>query len=246
MVGEPLDLGDVVGDVEDRYRERLVKAFEKRQHLVARRAIESGDGLVHQKQARLRHERPADRHALALAARQVLRRAVEQPRQAEQLDRLVEPDRRRRAGLAAARGVEQVAQHRQVRKQARLLEDVADRARVRRAEHPLTLPGLAHDAACAVETSKSGRAAQHRRLAAARRAEYRGDAARRRDEGRIEREAAQPAGIGDLDRVLRAHSPVLRMRFSISIIARMTAKANTTIPPARMLASRQRSVSTKS
>jgi hypothetical protein len=62
----------------------------------------------------------------------------------------------------------------------------------------------------------------------------------------IQREAAEAAGKGDLDVVRRRHCPARRMRFSTSIMARMTTKAKTTMPAASMLASRQRSVSTKS
>ena len=47
-------------------------------HLHAQRRIEVGQRLVEQEHARVAHDRPADRHALALAARELLGLALEQ------------------------------------------------------------------------------------------------------------------------------------------------------------------------
>src|SRR5208282_5218249 len=91
-----------------------------------------------------------------------------------------------------------------------------------------------------------GDAAQDRGLAAARRAEQGGHALGRRGKGRVERKRAERALEVGLDRLAVAHARARAKRFSIRIIDRMTAKANTTMPPASRLASRHRIVSTKS
>ena len=57
-------------------------------HLCAQPGIEIGQRFVEKEQARLAHDRPSDRHTLALAARQFTRLAVHQFGQTEQFARL--------------------------------------------------------------------------------------------------------------------------------------------------------------
>ena len=71
-----LDL--VVGDVDDRRAEALVEAGDLGARLDAQLGVEVGERLVHQEDGRLADDRPAERDALALAAGQLLRLALEQ------------------------------------------------------------------------------------------------------------------------------------------------------------------------
>ena len=79
-----LDL--VVRHVDGRHAEPLVQLRELRAHRHAQLRVEVRERLVHQERLRLAHDRPAHRDALALAARERRRLAVEQ---------LVEPERLR-------------------------------------------------------------------------------------------------------------------------------------------------------
>ena len=86
-----------------------------------------------------------------------------------------------------------VGAHAQVLEQAGLLEHDAHRAAMRRHEHAgrLVLPDLAvDDHASARRALQAGEAAQQRRLAAARGAEQRADAARGQRQGDVQRERA--------------------------------------------------------
>ena len=77
---------------------------------------------------------------------------------------------------AAAPAVFQIGAHTQVRKQARLLEDVAQGAPVGGQEDPLVLPDLAVDDQTPVRHPlQPGNGTQHRGLARAGMAEERGD-----------------------------------------------------------------------
>src|SRR5262249_29387204 len=102
------------------------------------------------------------------------------------------------------------------------------------------------DDAKSVEPLEAGDAAQHRGLAAAGGAEQGGHASGRRGEAGVERKGAERALECGADRLAVVHARARANRFSMRIIARMTAKANATTPPASMFASRQRIVSTKS
>ena len=70
-----LDL--VVGDVDDRGLEALVEARDLGARLDAQLGVEVRERLVHEEHGRLAHDRPTERDALALAARQRLRLAIE-------------------------------------------------------------------------------------------------------------------------------------------------------------------------
>ena len=71
-----LDL--VVRDVDRRHAEVVLQPRDLRAHLHAQLGVEVGERLVHQEGLRLAHDRAAHRHALALAAREVARLAIEQ------------------------------------------------------------------------------------------------------------------------------------------------------------------------
>ncbi len=156
--------------------------------LVTRSSAESGSSI--RRSFGCGQERAADRHPLALAAGEIARRPVEQRRHAEQVGDLVEGDLSLSGdGFATRRAEQQVLAHREVRKQARFLEDVAERPLVGRQERSVAvLPDVAVDVADAVgEPVQARDAAQHRGLAAARRTEQRGHALRRRGEAGVER-----------------------------------------------------------
>src|SRR5215470_10135718 len=82
-------------------------------------------------------------------------RAVEQRRNADEVDDLVKPDR---CGSRSWCAVEQIALDRQMGKQARFLKHVTDRTPMRRTEHGMILPDIAVDS-----TEALGRAVQTKR-----------------------------------------------------------------------------------
>ena len=208
-----------------------MQALEKGQDLVLGLAVECGERFVHEEQLRLREQRTADGDALALSTGEVARRPVEELRQAEQVDHLVEcdPALGRRAFLRCPE--EQVAPHREMREQARFLKDVADRPLMRRFEGRSVLPDVAVDRAIAVTQALQTRdAAQDRGLAAAGRSEKTGHACRRYRKGGVELESPERAAEGGADRLSALIRLARATRLSIRVIARMTAKAKTTMP----------------
>ena len=92
---------EVVGDEQQRQRARVAQVHQHLQDLRADRDVEHRDRLVADQRVGVEHERRGDRHALALAAGQLVREAVgEAPRR--QAD--VRPARGRRARRPARRG----------------------------------------------------------------------------------------------------------------------------------------------
>ena len=83
-------LGLVVRDVQRRGRDPPLDADDLAAHLHAQLGVQVRERLVHQERRRLAHDRPAHRHALALAARQLPRLALEQIAEAEHGRRLVD------------------------------------------------------------------------------------------------------------------------------------------------------------
>jgi hypothetical protein len=159
-----------MGDVDDRQGEAVAQPLEKRKNLVLGRPVERRQRFVHQEELRLRQERASDRHALAFAAGEIARRAVEQRRHAEEIDDFVEsdllsglgarpvvgavadraaaPSERGYSPTRSRRAEHEVAAHCEVREEARLLEHVAERPPVRRQKGALAvLPDIAHDLA---------------------------------------------------------------------------------------------------
>ena len=68
LVGHDERLALVVGDVDRGDAELALDAAELELHLLAQLAVERGERLVEQQEVRLEHQRPGDRHALLLAA----------------------------------------------------------------------------------------------------------------------------------------------------------------------------------
>ena len=70
-----------------------MQTLEEGQDVLSARAIERRKRFIHQQQLRLRHKGSADRDALPFTAGQVARRAIEQGRDAEQVDHFRKIDR---------------------------------------------------------------------------------------------------------------------------------------------------------
>ncbi len=89
--GDPIAEGHrlrlIVGDVDGRRAELVLQARDLRPHLHAQLRVEVGERLVHQEGLRLAHDRAPHRHALALAAGEVGRLALELLDEVEHLRR---------------------------------------------------------------------------------------------------------------------------------------------------------------
>ena len=90
--GERHRLDLVVGDVDGGLADAVVQLLDLGPHVDAQLGVEVGERLVEQEQRRVAHQRPAHGDALALAAGELARLAVEQRLDLEQcrdaLDRL--------------------------------------------------------------------------------------------------------------------------------------------------------------
>ena len=116
-------------------------------------------------------ERAGQRHPLLLAAGELVRIALVEPGQADQLEQFVD-----RRPLRSGEPEGDVAAHGQVREQGALLRDVADAAVLRGDRAPAVIDHLLADPqAAAVEPLEPGDQPQQRGLAAARGAEDGGD-----------------------------------------------------------------------
>ena len=199
-------------------------------------AVERRQRFVHQQQLRLRQQRASERDPLALAPRKAERQALQQVFDAEQIGDFVELN----AGLRptcgrAAVAVKKIAPHRHVGKQARLLEYVADRPAIRRPKAGTVLPDFIFDGKVPVrQPQQSGGAAQHRRLPASRWSEQGRKSACRRFERGVELEFAHRAAKAPADDAVVAHAMRRPARFSSTIMVKITANANTSIPPERI------------
>ena len=106
-VGKRHRLDLVVSDIDHGRAQQPMKAGDLDPGRDAQRRIEVRQRLVEQEHVRLAHDRAADRHALALAAREVARIAAEQLLEPQHPRRLGDPPvalRRRDAGELEAEG----------------------------------------------------------------------------------------------------------------------------------------------
>ena len=92
----------VVGDENRRHVQGVVQVAQPLAQLGAHLRVEGAEGLVEQEDLRLDRQRPRQRHALALATRELRGIAVAQVHQPDQLEQLVHP--RRDLGLGASAG----------------------------------------------------------------------------------------------------------------------------------------------
>ena len=81
----------VVRDQHGRHVERVVQVAQPLAQLRAHLRVERAERLVEQQHLGLDRQRPGQRHALALAARELRRVALAQVRQPDQFEQLVDP-----------------------------------------------------------------------------------------------------------------------------------------------------------
>ena len=81
-----LDL--VVGDIDRGDAERALHMLQLGAHMAAQLGIEIGQRFVHQEHRRAADDRPCERNALTLAARQLARIAIEQRLELDLLRRI--------------------------------------------------------------------------------------------------------------------------------------------------------------
>ena len=197
VVGQLRHLVERMADIDHRDRQLAVQPLQVGQHLGLARRVQRGQRLVHQQQARAGGQRARDGHALALAAGQGVGPPRHQLADAEQLDRLLQRDApalRRDARCGRSRGCG-------ARPGAGTAPPPGSRSPARAgawarssAWHRPARPG--RPAHAAGRRLQPGQRAQHRGLAAARRAEQRADAARGQRQFDIEREAGARAVAG--------------------------------------------------
>ena len=101
-VGEEDRLGNRVGDEHDGLPRLPPDAQQLEVHELARHGVERAEGLVHQEQRRVVDERAGDGHALAHAARQLVRVLVLEALEADQLEQRHRPRARGPCRRAAA------------------------------------------------------------------------------------------------------------------------------------------------
>ena len=207
LVAEALDLGHVVGNVEDRQREMIAQLFNERENLRLRPAVQRRKRLIHQQDLRLSKQGAANADALSLASGQIAWRTVQKRTDSQEIDDFVEVDRGS-VMLLHRSAEEQILSHGEVGKEARLLKHVAQRSLMRRNESSAAvLPDLARDIAEPIlDVDQSGDAAQHSRLAAARRAEQHRDSGRWNLEDGLERKLAERTAKLGADLVLWRHA----------------------------------------
>ena len=160
----------VLGE-HDRGAPFLVDAPQDAEQLVAGHRVELGGRLVEQQQPRAGGQRRAERDALELAAGQLVRRAVEQPGDAERERGLLDPARDRRGAPAAVLERERQLRADSAHHDLRLgvLEQRAgDRGQLGRAVVARVQPAgeqPARELAAVEVRDEPGRGAQQRRLA---------------------------------------------------------------------------------
>jgi hypothetical protein len=206
--GQAQHLVDGVADVEHGQVELVAQALDIGQHLGLARRVQRGQRFVHQQQARLRQQGTADRHALALPPGQRVRRALQQGAEPEQFHHGVEGHAcRLRARASAPQPVAQVAVHRQVREQPRVLEHHAERTPVHRqvdAARAVEEDLAAHLDAAAVRAQQPGHEVHERGLARAAGAEQGRQARQRQVDLAAVFEAAQALARGHAQPVWRS------------------------------------------
>ena len=198
MVGEPRHFVEGMADVEQRHLEHVVQALEVGQDFLPARRVERRQGFVHQQQTRAGEQGTADGHALPFAAGKRADLApFEQAFEAQPADDGVEVEfgaDSTLAGWNAFLPEFEIGAHREVRQEARLLENVTQRAVMRRNEDTFlafVLPDLAIDAhPSAGATFEPGQGAQERRLARTRRSEQRTHPVSGQGQVDVERELA--------------------------------------------------------
>ena len=97
LVGQRQRLGLVVGDIDEGDAGAALQALQLPAHLLAELGVEIGQRLVEQQDLRLDHEAAGQRHALLLAAGQLVRIALLEPGEVDQRERVARPSASRLA-----------------------------------------------------------------------------------------------------------------------------------------------------
>ncbi len=146
MVGQSGHLILRVTDVQHRDFQFIVQALQVRQDFVFSLTVERCQRFVHQQQLRAGEQRTGDADSLPFATGKVLRVTLQQMADSQQFRGMthVDPTLLFRDALEAKF---QIRQHRQMRKQAGFLEDITQRALMRRDKNLLfaVLPDLIVD-----------------------------------------------------------------------------------------------------
>ena len=164
-----------MGDVDERDAELVLDALQKELHLLAELEVERAERLVEQQHARPAHERPGQRDALLLPSRQLARLPMPDAAQVDEPKHVLDAT----LDLALLHALtlqpeSDVVRDGQVREERVRLEDGVDVALVRRQADDVT---VAEEDPALVRLLEAADHAQRRRLAAARRAEQREEAA---------------------------------------------------------------------
>ena len=166
----------VVGDEDGRGPGPAQHVVHLAAHAGAQAGVERGERLVEQDDLGIGGQGAGERHALLLAARELVGIAPVQSRQSDHLEQLEDP----LAPVGAAPQPEgDVATDGEVREQRALLGHIADATVLARDEHVAAVVDqvLAELDLAAIEALEAGDDAQQRRLAAARRAQNAGETA---------------------------------------------------------------------
>ncbi len=175
LLGDLQRLLLVVRDEDRRDVDLVVEAAQPGAQLLAHAGVERAERLVEQQHLRLDGERAGERHALALAAGELVRVALAEVREPDEVQQLLDlvGDLGLRA-LLDRQAEADVVGDAHVLEGGVVLEDEADLAALRRVVRDLL---VADDHRAVVGLLEAGDHAQQRRLAAARGAEQRGQRA---------------------------------------------------------------------
>ena len=185
-----------MADIEDRQAGFVPQTFQIGQDSVLAGLIQRREGLVHQQQAGIGQDRAAQGHPLAFAPRQGCGTALQQMPDAQHLDHAILHGA---AAMREAASVKQVLPHAEMRKQPRLLKDIADTAPVGRKKSACR--GIRQDGAASLDAGvvgahQAGDGVDDAGLARSRLAEQGGNAGRGL-ESRIQREVRKGVADGD-------------------------------------------------
>src|SRR5690606_10889036 len=145
--GEPQHLVELVTDVHHRDRKLVSQRLQIRQYFFPPGDVEGGQRLIEQQKPWLRKQCPAEGHALALTARELMRAPAEQGTEAEQTrgpagrgtaaaqtPAVLDSDPAR-DGAGPLLPVAEIPGDAEMRKAACILEDVADSPLLRSDRH---------------------------------------------------------------------------------------------------------------
>ena len=133
-IGQPLHFIGGVADIDDGQAGFVAHALQVGNQFFPPRLVQHRKRFVQQQQCRLREQGATQCDALGLAAREVDGAAIQQWPYSQQRHYRVEAECIGR--IACAASILQVAANVQVREQARILENIADVATVRRHMSP--------------------------------------------------------------------------------------------------------------